>query len=259
MKTVAFDDLVRQFTDDQTPRVWSLLVSLFGELAQERDAQISGTLLGRLTTLMGIRPEAVRVALHRLRKDGWIQSERRGRNSVYALTGWGRAQSAEATPRIYGLAADPQAAWLVLLDPAQPVGVQDTGSIWITPNLLIGTEKPRCSHAFATQLAPEDPLPDWIKDKICTPDVAQLSHGFRLRLKSLQDALVYAGAMDCFETAALRILIVDGWRRILLKTPHLPAHVFPDAWAGLSCRNSVASLLLICPKPPLEDLERAVQ
>ena len=55
-------------------RVWSLMVSLFGDLAQAEGAGIDGPVLSRIMTAMQIRPEATRVALHRLRNDGWIAS-----------------------------------------------------------------------------------------------------------------------------------------------------------------------------------------
>jgi phenylacetic acid degradation operon negative regulatory protein len=254
MTPVKFDDLVRDLTADQTPRVWSLLVSLFGELAQDADAQISGTLLGRLTALMGIRPEAVRVALHRLRKDGWIQSERRGRSSVYALTGWGRAQSAQATPRIYDLHPGPDTAWLVVFDPSQSLP-QDAQGVWVSANTLITHAHQDWPTAFCALLHPDASVPDWIADKVCGPQVAQQSREFLHRLQSVQDSLPMTPELDPFEAAALRILIVDGWRRIVLRTPHLPPHVFPPAWAGQDCRRRVSALLSAYPRTPLANLE----
>ncbi len=77
---------IAQLTDLQNLRVWSIIVSLFGDLAQKPGDQISGTTLTQIITPMGIKPEAIRVALHRLRKDGWIESTRSGRASVHFLT-----------------------------------------------------------------------------------------------------------------------------------------------------------------------------
>lgn len=101
MQPTPFENLVKHLTDDQTPRVWSLLLTVFGELAQDQGAHISGLLLRQISERIGIKPEAMRVAIHRLRKDGWIDSKRNGRTSSYFLTDWGRAQSAQASPRIY--------------------------------------------------------------------------------------------------------------------------------------------------------------
>ena len=96
MKQASLDDLVRCLNGDQVPRVWSLLVTVFGELGQDPDVRLSVLLLGKLMDLAGVKPGAMRVALHRLKKDGWIDSRRCGRNSEYFLTPYGRSQSVEA-------------------------------------------------------------------------------------------------------------------------------------------------------------------
>ncbi|TNF17581.1 MAG: PaaX family transcriptional regulator, partial [Rhodobacteraceae bacterium] len=62
------------------------MISVFGVLAQDESARIIGPLLRLLTERIGITPAAMRVAIHRLRKDGWIDSQRHGRTSVYFLT-----------------------------------------------------------------------------------------------------------------------------------------------------------------------------
>ena len=59
------------------------------------------------------------------------------------------------------------------------------------------------------------------------------------------------------ETAALRVLIVHGWRRIALKVPRLPDHVFPKPWRGPDCRQDMADLLARLPKPSMAALEHA--
>ena len=64
-----FEASIAQLTDLQNLRVWSIIVSLFGDLAQKTGDQISGTTLTQIITPMGIKPEAIRVALHRLRKE----------------------------------------------------------------------------------------------------------------------------------------------------------------------------------------------
>ena len=45
-------------------RVWSLMISLFGDLAQEDGTAISGPVLSAMMSLLLVKPEAARVALH---------------------------------------------------------------------------------------------------------------------------------------------------------------------------------------------------
>lgn len=243
MTQPGFQDVITQLKGDQTPRVWSLLVTVFGELAQEDGAQISGALLSRLTALMGIKPEAMRVALHRLRKDGWIDSQRSGRTSAYGLTDLGRAQSAEATPRIYDLAPLPKRAWLVARDPGQPARKPLAAEVWVTSNLQVAAQAPPDPASLALEILASQPIPDWCANKICPPSVVALTAAFHGRLGAVQAALPRCAPLDCFEAAVLRILVVDGWRRIVLRTPHLPDHVFPAGWLGRPCKQRVAELL----------------
>ena len=74
-------DALAQLRDSSDLRVWSVIVTLMGDLTvmgtPGADASgVSGQALGKVMAALGIRPEATRVALHRLRKDGWIESTR---------------------------------------------------------------------------------------------------------------------------------------------------------------------------------------
>ncbi|MGB0410721.1 MAG: PaaX family transcriptional regulator C-terminal domain-containing protein [Pikeienuella sp.] len=248
------DALLALVSGTQKPTVWSLLVTVFGDLAQDEGARISGAVLGRLTHLMGIKPEATRVALHRLRKDGWLASERRGRSSDYFLTPWGRAQSAAATPRIYAANSGVTDAWLVLTDPNRPAGGHEQAETWITASMMITTQKPDAQDVFATRID-ETALPEWMSAKVCPPTLAKLSGNLADQFHDLNAAVSDASDLTPLEITALRVMIVHSWRRIVLKTPALPDHVFPEAWAGATCRALVSTLLQQLPRQALNDLE----
>lgn len=259
METASFHNIVRQLTDDQTPRVWSLLVTVFGELAQEKGAQISGLMLRHIRERIGIKPEAMRVALHRLRKDGWIENERKGRTSAHFLTDWGRAQSAAASPRIYSRAPTVTHAWLVLFDPSQPHGHVDASGVWMSSNLLISGEAMPGSDRFVTRLDDTSVIPDWMKNKICDAKTRATSQAFSRTLQSVQTELKKLSDLSSLEQAVLRILLVHAWRRIVLKTPVLPDFVFPDDWCGPQCREQMSGLLNQFPKQGLAELETAIK
>ncbi|MDA8747729.1 PaaX family transcriptional regulator [Litoreibacter sp.] len=258
MSTASFDQLSGHLRGDQSPRVWSLLVTVFGELAQQDGSKISGAVIGHLTRLIGIKPEATRVALHRLKKDGWIQAHRFGRNSHYALTPWGRAQSAQATPRIYATTQPVADAWLVLNDPAIPPATHDESVVTISTQIRISPTCPKGSQVFATQLTRSSDLPDWIADKLCDAATLSLSHAFSQQLSKLESALGASPRLTKLEIAALRVLIVHSWRKIVLKTPILPDFVFPAHWTGHTCRTQVATLLAQLAIQTIADLEEAV-
>ena len=103
MLTKPLSDAASALTALGSQRVWSLLVTVFGDLAQNEGDVIDGPVLSLLMADIGIKPEATRVALHRLRNDEWIVSTKQGRTSQHSLTARGRRESAAANPRIYNL------------------------------------------------------------------------------------------------------------------------------------------------------------
>src|SRR6056297_2701614 len=105
--------LVRHLTEGVPPRTWSVLVTIFGDLARAPDDEIGSPVLARMGEAMGLSPEAVRTALHRLHKEGWLERRRDGRHSLYGLSPRGRAESDAAGPRIYG--PEPAARAFVVL------------------------------------------------------------------------------------------------------------------------------------------------
>ena len=253
MAESSFDTMLRHLRGDHPPRVWSLLVTVFGELAQAPDAQISGAIIHQLTGLIDIKPEATRVALHRLRKDGWITSHRVGRTSSYALTDWGRAQSAAASPVIYASTNTATQAWLIASDPVAPFPAYN--STKVTTNIAITAQKPEMAQAFVSQITPETQLPDWIKDKLCQPALGAQSSNLARYLGQIQTTVRERPSLTTAQKAALRVLIVHSWRRIVLKVPKLPDFVFPHHWKGDECRKLVHDLLSHLPKPTLAELE----
>ncbi len=251
-----FDRLVTDLRGEDAPRVWSLLVTVFGDMAQD-GSSISASVLSQITARIGIKPEAMRVALHRLRKDGWIESERRGRSSDYRLSPQGRAESVQASPRIYGDADPTGACWLVLTDPGGDGTPCDRG-IWVTPNIGILPALPEGGEVFATQIEDGAELPDWMRAKLCPPVTLALARALGARLAQLTVALEAGPMPDPLQQTVLRVLIVHEWRRIVLKMPLLPDHVWPEGWAAAGCRDKVGRLLDLLPRQDPAALDAAL-
>lgn len=247
----AFPRLLEILRAPETPRVWSLLVTIFGDLAQEKDATLSGTALGRLTAPMGIKPEALRVALHRLRRDGWIESTKTGRTSHYSLTGAGRRESAEASPLIYG--PEPRESEAALVIAEEDIGTADW--VRVTPQVALAPGRVSVPGAFVTEITRDTSLPDWIRAKVCDEDLCAACSGLAARLGAFQVDMQTAVPLSPIERAILRVAIVHGWRRVILKAPLLPDHVFPEAWEGARCRERVAQCLASLPRPALAEIE----
>jgi phenylacetic acid degradation operon negative regulatory protein len=237
-------------------RVWSLLVSVFGDLACGKGEAIDGPVLSAIMAALDIRPEATRVALHRLRNDGWLTSEKLGRTSRHYLTDHGLEQSAAASPRIYGSPDQTQKEWVfVMLDPKSPDDRDDMargGFMYIAPRCYLGAASVEIP-ANALRLSGSD-APDWLRDQITPDDLVAGYAALYDILKRLDRDLPKTELLSPLQSAVLRTLIVHNWRRLVLRHPDLPAALYPNRWRGQDCRVLVNALLARINRPDLRDI-----
>lgn len=257
-----FETAIAQLNDPQNLRVWSIIVSLFGDLAQKPGDQISGSALTRIITPMGIKPEAIRVALHRLRKDGWIESARSGRISVHFLTKFGRSQSAAVTPRIYARHTSAAQAWHILIaeDGAGQNALEEAlllpeyTSINRTTALGQGEAARGSEEHLLVVTAATLKAPRWLQARLFPDDLVQSC----AQLDRILATIHPPTGMTPTQIATLRTLIVHHWRRIALRHPDLPDSFRPHDWSGESCRARVFQLLDALPQPSPQALDLAV-
>lgn len=250
-----FPRLFDILTDGQSPRLWSFVVTIFGDLAQQEDARISGSLMGALVARIGAKPEALRVALHRLRKEGWLESHKQGRSSDYALSAWGRAQSAAASRIIYAAAPPAEQAWLVLHDPADKARETDSTAHALTNNASVTLHAPtEDTAALSLPLRPRDPIPAWVQARLCGDELIAASRELEQRLEQVLAHKALIAEMSALDRMVLRVLIVHSWRRLILKAPDLPPFLFPQTWRGGACAAQVAALLTALPQATLDVL-----
>ena len=240
-------------------RVWSLMVSLFGDLARKEGAQIEGPVLSAMMAAMQVRPEAARVALHRLRNDDWIASEKQGRISRHSLTAQGLRLSAEAAPRIYAAPDGGPEDWQLILLEHAGTGIhkqaEAAGFTQVSARVFVGSRgmaPPKQSLSFQG-----DAAPDWLIDQITPRHLEDGYHELLETLDALSTTLPDATALGPLEVAVLRCLIVHNWRRLVLKHPALPRALIDKDWAGHRCHQRVATLLAHYPRPDLSDIKTA--
>lgn len=194
-------------------RVWSLLITVFGDLVQHRGGQISSARLGRLLGRVGVEPGAMRTALSRLGRDGWVESRRQGRSSLYRLSRQGIARFAPATSRIYAPPRlGPVAAWAVV------VRFDASGNERVT--LMPAGEAPDGADLCVTG-ALEQVSTAW--------RAALLDTGHRAALTGLAaDLTALEAAPDApLDAAAMRMLLIHRWRRLVLRFPEIAPELMP--------------------------------
>lgn len=259
-----FETAIAELADPQDLRVWSVIVSLFGDLAQEPGAQISGGALTRVIEPIGIKPEAIRVALHRLRKDRWIESDRIGRVSRHYLTDYGRTQSIAVTPRIYARDPVPSPQWHLLIA-EDGTGAQVLEDVMLSHDYLpIGRTValgrgpvPKQTDSLLAFEVSAPAVPKWVQDRLCPSDLRASCHALLDAVRRAARAQPADWAPTPAQCATLRTLLVHRWRRVVLRQPDLPPMFFPSDWMGQECRTAVIDMLDTLPRPTPDVLNQS--
>jgi phenylacetic acid degradation operon negative regulatory protein len=246
----------------------SALFDLYGDHLRARGARAPVAALVRLLAPLGVHPPAVRTAVSRMVRQGWLEPVRLDGQPGYALTARARRRLDDAAARIYRTAPD-----------GTPVvtgseGPGDWDRHW---HLSILREVPnaRRREQLASQLAflGWAPLSDgaWVglrndtevdqilgvegiaADRFLAP-VDQGAVEFARRVWKLDElgasydawlieakALVDDAGHESADGAdgagdeqafAVRSELVHEWRKFLFRDPGLPDELLPDDWAG---------------------------
>lgn len=98
----------------------SFIFTLYGDLVHRsaeggRDAALWIGDLIRLMAPFGVSEAAVRQAVSRMSRQGWLLASRRGKRAFYAVTERGLRRIAELSPRIYGPVIEWDGLWRLLI------------------------------------------------------------------------------------------------------------------------------------------------
>ena len=243
---------MRALADLGELRVWSLLVTVFGDLAPDRP--LDGPTLSAIMGRISIKPEATRVALHRLRSDGWIRSEKQGRTSLHSLTEQGKTDSTAAARRIYATPDQIGDAATLLLTEHPDVTPDPSLFTQIAPRLFICAAD-TVAPENTMRLAPtEQEVPAWISAQIQSQTLTNGYRDLHRVLCDIDTALPAGTRLAALDSAVLRVMIVHAWRRLCLRHPALPRHVHSPDWRGHDCRALVTRLLARFPRPTLDHI-----
>ncbi|MDU8926254.1 hypothetical protein RXV86_02545 [Alisedimentitalea sp. MJ-SS2] len=253
-ENTAYQTVLEQLLACGPLKTWSLIVTILGDLAAGDGARVPGPVITQLTEPMGVKPEALRVAIHRLRRDGWITSERDGRTSLYGLTAHGRALTRAVSDRVYGCEAEPVAGWhIVIAQAAEAMQALDhPDMIVIGPRvaLLPGDTDEIPANILAWRAEPAE-VPDWVRD-IAAPE------GLEAAYKALREALEAVLVLD-LPTAAgpravLRLLALHQWRRLVLRHGAGVDALMGPEWNGAKCRARIGTVLALLSRPDPAEL-----
>lgn len=235
--------LAEALTEEAPLKLWSVLVTCLGDVGRSSRAEVSGLVLSALVERIGLQPQAMRVALHRLKRDGWIESRRDGRVGYHALSPSALTQVQAVEDRVYGPAAGLDGWQMVGLPPdAQDALLllpEGTAGVAVSRGLALVAGCPEGVPEDWLLAVPNDRgLPDWVRsvvvDAACEADFARLTATIRA-VEVLPEA-----PLDRF---ALRVLALHGWRRLALRSNPAAEAVLGGGRAEIACRAAVHGLM----------------
>ena len=251
----------------------SLVSTFFGDVVIPNDGYTWVETICAAMDPLGMSDRLVRTSLFRLREEAWLQPTRSGRKSYYRLTEHAKRQTALAEKLIYHRDSPVwDGSWtMVFLVLGKVVGDIDAeikqkfiqqlhwigfGSVskgvWAYPgsnanmvgelinqlNLQGKVICMACENIHNRQLGL--PIDDRVLAAQCMP-VADIEARYKRFISAYSLLLNSKGEMrlkgSSTELLSLRLLMVDEFRRIILKDPHLPAELLPPDWAGDTAFN----------------------
>lgn len=259
--------LLDEFRSRPTLRAGSLIVTVFGDAIAPRGGTVWIGSLIKVLADFGINERLVRTSVFRLCKDGWLTVSKVGRRSYYSLTMDGVRKFEQATLRIYG---EPGQTWagkwcLVLLADLDAdekeqlrkelgwLGFAPISSNVLahpTPNMraLDGVLDTSASNDRIVVMegqtlgrSRDDAMRSLVHARWNLADLDERYLDFVARFRPVLGALRKQRRCDPRRAFLIRTLMIQEYRRILLRDPLLPAELLPPAWHGTAayqlCRN----------------------
>lgn len=228
----------------------SALFDLYGDYLRPRGGRAPVAALVKLLAPLGIAAPAVRTAVSRMVRQGWLHPLRLVSGPGYLLTPRAARRLDEAAARIYRTG---RAGWdgrfdLVLLK--TPVTRRDARRLsflgygplgehaWVAArpgdevdlvlkDLSVPYERFLASHVAGSAGAAEIVSKAWN-----LPEIGRAYEDFVTEHRPLLAAVTARSSDE--EAYAARFQLVHAWRSFLFRDPQLPVSLLPPQWAGLA-------------------------
>lgn len=254
-----------EFRSRRTLRTGSLITTVFGDSIAPRGGTVW---LGSLIVAMqefGISERLVRTSVFRLVQDGWLQSTQIGRRSYYSLTQEGRERFEQATHKIYGEpASNWNGEWTTVLLNSVDSGKKEAvrkelgwlGFGALSPSVLAHPMPDMSGLDVALQrldvadelvvmsgqtIRNEAAMRRLAQDSWNLLDIDERYASFVERFRPLITAFGKDASVSPKSAFLVRTLLIQEYRKVLLRDPHLPVELLPTGWNGTFayqlCRN----------------------
>ncbi len=271
------EDTIAQILQRLRPKAKSLVITVYGDAVLHHGGN---AWLGSIITLakpLGLDERTVRTAVFRLSKEDWLASTQIGRRSYYRLTDNGRHRFEAAHARIYNNTARPWDGRWTLAIPAPTGGGsaprealrRDLG--WLGFGQLANgimlhpdPDEAALRQALADTGAQDHTVvmraaalpwvpPQAVRAVINTCwDMDRLAAEYTAFLDTFRPAwqtLKAMGDLDPESCFTIRILLMHGYRRAILRDPMLPEELLEAHWPGTAARALCRNLYRLIQAP----------
>lgn len=264
------------FQGTQRIHAKSLISTFFGDVVMPNDSFTWVETISAALAPLGVNERLVRTSLFRLREEGWVEATRSGRKSYYQLTSSAKSQTRLAERLIYYRDA-PQwnGTWTLVFLVMQPLDAEGrneleqelswigfgsvTKHVWAHPGAKselvaeriarLGLQGKvicmRCENICDAELGFS--VDDRELAALCLP-IAEPEGGYQEFIKAFSTLLDGEATLSVKGSAAdmlsLRLLMMDEFRRVVLRDPHLPLDLLPADWAGQRAYDLCAAIYL---------------
>lgn len=233
----------------------SIVFDLFGDYLRYRGGSARLLTLVSLLEVFGVPESTARVALARLRREGWFDTESLGRETIYTLSAKSWAMLDEGRARIFDRDTGPwDGQWRMVIYevPEAQRGVRDevrqelawlgfgplATSTWISPRDKLDAVGDRLRGIPGLRLdlltcRAESAEHDQEMTARCW-DLAQLDRDYSEFVKTYRPklALIRSGHLSPVRSLVLRTELIHDYRKFPFRDPDLPGELLPAAWHG---------------------------
>ncbi len=252
----ACENLLDEFRARPTIRAGSLITTVFGDAIAPRGGSLWLGSLIRVMADFGISERLVRTSVFRLASDGWLESQQVGRRAYYSLTEDGRERFRAATHRIYRPPSDNwDGYWTLLLLFNLAPEQRDTarrelgwlGFGAVSKNLLAhpapdaddlqATLKRLRISADAVVITghtvhSDDAMRRLAHESWNLDDIDRRYAAFVNRFDPVRQSARRKASFPAKTAFLVRTLLIQEYRKVLLRDPKLPREMLPDNWHG---------------------------
>lgn len=237
----------------------SFIYTLFGDFVRRDPSSNDELWVGALIRLMGefgLSEQAVRQAVSRMSRQGWLVATRRGNRSYYAMTERGRKRVEAISPRIYGPVVEWDGRWRILTYSISETNREGrdrlrkdltvlgwaplSASTWISPRE--GLEAARgaveaigvtdCVDFFVGEYTGPRTDRELLEKCWDLPSIAEQYREFITRYEPRLQAERSHNGMREDEAFVERMWLVHDFRKFTYVDPGLPSTLLPAHWPG---------------------------